>query len=263
VNYNGMTTNGWTLFDSYYWVAFRTETVSSFLSGGSKDIGEYGVIGAGTIAVKLHGLTPYSSNTLYLYSQVRAGAVGTDILFQNSYFGVDDFIDVDQFGDGSGIIIQIDYIADKNGNFTVMASPENVDNRFYLCGLANIETAVKPAELNVDCALDFGDVAIAGSKTLSIEIKNIGSGEVSGNISGLIAPFSSADTSYSATPATNDFLNITFQPDENISYTNVITLSGSGGSAQVTLFGTGVPEPVLFPFIFLYFFLKSFFKNRN
>ncbi|RLD09538.1 MAG: hypothetical protein DRI44_08290, partial [Chlamydiae bacterium] len=40
VNYNGMTTNGWTLFDSYYWVAFRTETVSSFLSGGSKDIGE-------------------------------------------------------------------------------------------------------------------------------------------------------------------------------------------------------------------------------
>ncbi len=243
VNYNGMTTNGWTLFDSYYWVAFRTETVSSFLSGGSKDIGEYGVIGAGTIAVTLHGLTPNSSNTLYLYTQVRVGAAGTYTLFQNNYFGAGEFIDVDEFGDGSGMIIQIDYIADKNGKFTVMASPKNVDNRFYLCGLANLETAASEPEINVDCSLDFGEVVIAGSKILPLEIRNIGGGEADGTISGYASPFSLATNNYYAVPAANDSVSVTFEPDEGIAYTNVITLTGNGGTAQVTLYGTGVPEP--------------------
>jgi len=238
-----MTTNGWTITDPYAWVAFRTETVSSSLSGGSGEIGEYGVIGAATIAVTLHGLTPNSSNTLYLYTQVRVGSDLTDILFQNSYFGGGDFIDVDQFGEASGMIIQIDYVADENGKIIVMASPEDFDNRFFLCGLANIETAASEPEINVDCSLDFSEVVIAGNKSLPIEIRNIGGGEVDGTVSGYAAPFSLATNSYYAVPATNDSISVTFSPDEGIAYTNVITLTGNGGTAQVTLYGTGVPEP--------------------
>ena len=243
VSYEGMTTNGWTITDPYAWVAFRTETVSSLLSGGSGEIGEYGVIGAATIAVRLHGLTPNSSNTLYLYTQVRVGAAGTYTLFQNNYFGAGEFIDVDEFGDGSGMIIQVDYVADENGEIIVMASPESFNNRFYLCGLANIETAASEPEINVDCSLDFGEVVIAGSKTLPIEIRNTGGGEVDGTISGYASPFSLATNNYYAVPAANDSVSVTFEPDEGIAYTNIITLTGNGGTAQVTLYGTGVPEP--------------------
>ena len=260
IGYNGITTNGWTLTDSYFWVPFRTETVSSDLSGNSKEIARYGMIGAGTIAVTLHGLTPNSSNTLYLYTQSRAGASGTDILFQNSYFGMDDFIDVDEFGEAIGMIIQIDYVAGENGKFVVMASPENFDNRFFLCGLANIETAASEPVINVDCSLDFGEIVIAGSEILPIVIRNTGGGEVDGTISGYASPFSLATSSYLAVPATNDSVSITFEPDEGIAYTNVITLTGNGGTAQVTLYGTGVPEPYLF--IIYYFGLWIIYSQR-
>jgi len=49
-----------------------------------------------------------------------------------------------------------------------------------------------------------------------------------------------------ATALTSDIINVEFSPTSEENYTNVITLSGSGGGAEVTLIGSGIPEPCLF-----------------
>jgi len=90
----------------------------------------------------------------------------------------------------------------------------------------------------------FGEVANGGSKALPMEIANIGGGIVAGTISGISAPFSLATNDYYAVPGTNDSISVTFSPIELRDYTNIITLTGSGGTVEVTLFGSGIPEPM-------------------
>ncbi len=250
------TTSTWALIDAISsLIAWIPETpLVPNLTGGSSTLGRFGVVGVGSPAIMLSGLTPNSSNTLYIYS--FAHDVGSEITFPSSFGGGVDLIDVDQYGQNNGIIIQYDYIADKNGRFTVAAVPEIEHLRFFICGFANIETGVQVPKLDVDSMLCFG---LSGLQTLPLGIANIGGGIVDGTISGLEDPFSLSSNSYFAVPGTNSDVSVTFSPTDERDYTNVITLTGNGGTAEVTLTGSGIPEPCLFiiyNLLFIIYYLK-------
>jgi len=139
------TTSTWALIDAAnYLVAWLpappTPIPSPNVSDQSFKLGEFGVIGIGSPAIMLSDLTPYSSNSLFIYS--FAHGTKTEVTFPNSYGGAVDLIDVDQYGVSNGIIIQVDYIADENGKFSVAAVPEADDARFFICGFANEETGI-------------------------------------------------------------------------------------------------------------------------
>jgi hypothetical protein len=234
------TTSKWALIDAgNYLVAWSPEPpFVPNLTGGSFDLGQFGVIGAGSPAIMLSGLTPNSSNTLYLYS--FAHTIGTDITFPNSYGGSVEKIDVDQYGELNGIIVQCDYIADSNGKFVIAATPDNGDIRFFICGFANTETGTQNPKIDVDNMLSFGETSL---KTLPLEIANIGGGVVDGTITGITQPFSLSTNNYYAVAGSNDSISVTFTSSEERDYTNIITLTGNGGTAEVTLIGSGIPEP--------------------
>ena len=248
------TTSTWALVDAdNYLVAYiDANTPVANLSGKSFDLGEYGVIGIGSPAIMLSGLTPNSSNSLFIYS--FAHATKTEVTFPNSYGAAVDLIDGDQYGISNGIIIQVDYIADKNGKFSVAAVPEVDATRFFICGFANEETGTQPPKIEVDSILAFGEVVNASAKALTLEIANSGGGVVSGTISNIEAPFSLANT-YLALPGTNASMSVIFSPIEERTYTNVITLTGTGGNAEVILIGSGIPEPSLFIIYYLSFII--------
>ena len=249
-----ITTSTWALIDASNYMNFWPDTVSPNLPGSSLELGRFGAIGAGSPALVLSGLTPNSSNTLYLYSWARE--TGSEITFPSSYGGAVDSIDVDQYGQGNGIIIQYDYIADANGKFTVAAVPEIDNLRFFICGFANRETGSQNPEIDVDNMLAFGE-DIENPKSLPMEIANIGGGIVSGIITGIEEPFSLSTNIYYAVPGTNDIISVTFTPTAEGVYTNVITLSGNGGAAEITLIGSGIPEPCLFIIVLIPLFLKG------
>ena len=237
------TTSTWALVDAGdYLVAWTPDPPTPIpvpnLSGGSSTLGQFGVIGIGSPAVVLSGLTPNSSNTIYIYS--FSHDTGSEIIFPSSCGGTVEKIDVDQYGSLNGIIIQYDYIADEDGNFSIAAVPEMSHLRFFICGFANRETGVSEPQLYVDNLLAFGETPL---KTLPLEIANIGGGIVDGTISGILSPFSLATNLYYAVPGTNDSISVTFSPTEERDYTNIITLTGNGGTAEVTLIGSGIPEP--------------------
>ena len=255
------TTSTWALIDAgNYLVAYTAEPPPTpNLTGGSLSLGQFGVIGGGSPAVVLSGLTPNSSNTLYLYSWAREN--GSQITFPSSYGGVVEEIDVDQYGQLNGIIVQYDYIADANGQFTVAATPVIDSFRFFICGFANIETGTQNPQIDVDNMIAFGETAL---KTLPLEIANSGGGTVEGTISGILPPFSTATNDYYAVPGTNDSISVTFSPTDENDYTNVITLTGSGGTVEVTLIGSGIPEPCLFIIYSLLFMIywKKFIPKK-
>jgi len=139
------------------------------------------------------------------------------------------------------LILQYDYVASADGTFTIVALP-NTDSSFHISAFSNEETAQAEPKLNADEYIYFDEVVIGNSKTMPLEIRNLGGGVVSGTITGVLPEFILTN-SYYATALTSDIINVEFIPTTEESYTNVITLSGSGGSAEVTLIGSGIPEP--------------------
>jgi len=249
-----VTSSTWVLIDARNYMNFYPDTLTPNLTGNSFILGQFGAIGAGSPALMLSGLTPNSSNTLYIYSWSRE-TVTTPITFPSSYGGAVEVIDINQYGQLNGMIIQYDYIANENGKFTVAAVPGIHDDlRFFICGFANEETGVQPPQIDVDSMLDFGE-DVSSPISLPLVIANIGGGVVDGTITGISEPFSLATNVYYAVPGTNDTIYVTFSPTEERAYTNVITLTGNGGTAEVTLTGTGIPEPCLFIIYYLLFII--------
>ena len=238
--------NGWELMSANGAVAFHnSEQVTNLVTdSGTKTLMEYFAYfnapgGAG--AIKLSDLTPNSSNviSIYSYGWGNPGA-GRFVYFSSSAGGSITNIDQDTYGLGSGIIVRYSYMADKNGECTIVLSPV-LNAGWHLSGFYSEEIAAVPAEISAPDKLDFGEILVGMPATLQLEVMNIGEGVVSGSISGISAPFSMADSYYS-TSATSDIMIVTFTPSGEEDYMETITLSGSGGDAQVELTGTGVPE---------------------
>ena len=199
------------------------------------------MVDGNSFAIKLSGLAPFSSNRMTIYTYAWEDA-NRECYFNSSAGGIIDKVNQDTYGTGNGLIMQYDYIALADGTFTLISLPP-VDASFHVSGFSNEETAKAEPQLDVDRHLYFGEVVVGNSKTVPLDIRNIGGGVVAGTISGAAPEFSLTNIYY-ATALTSDIINVVFTPTSDGNYTNVITLSGSGGSAEVELKGTGVPEPI-------------------
>jgi len=245
-----ITTSTWALTASGAALSFfGGEPASNFVGGASTDLAKHFAFPHGSFAFNLSGLEPYSSNIFYVYT--IGFETGTrEGRFSSSYGGAISNINQDLYGVGGGIIITYDYVASKDGKFSLAITPVNLNTNntacFHVSGFANEKIGEPNPKTVVDCIINFGEVAVGDNKILPMEIKNDGGGTVFGGITGDELPFSLDTNVYSATAATSDVINIDFVPDTEIVYTNVISLIGNDGTTQVMLTGTGVPEPCLF-----------------
>ncbi len=254
-----ITKTNWAILTSHNWLGFyHIAAPNSLITGTSEDLAKHFVLnGRGSMAIQLFNLTPNSSNSMFVYCQAFEN--GSRIAsFSSSAGNITENVNMDEYGEGNGIIVQFDYIASKQGSFTLSINGTEVD-AWHISGFANLETGTTPPKLDVDSMLCFDEVAPGGNKTLSLGIANIGGGIVDGTISGLENPFSVSDNSYLAVPGTNSNVSVTFSPTEERNYINVITLTGNGGTTEVTLTGSGIPEPCLFiiyNLLFIIYYLK-------
>ena len=231
---------------------------------------EHMAFGSESFSLKLSGLTPNSSNTLTLYSYgwEDTGA-GRYAFFTGLSGGKMTAVDQDKYGRGTGIIIQYDYIASSDGTFTFVSSPAHSASPgptaalFLIAGFTSEETGRAAPQLDVETLLDFGEVVPGTSKIMQLKVRNSGGGFVSGTISPTTAPFSLTNYYY-ATALTSDYIKVEFSPTVEGIFTNNITLTGAGigGDAEVTILGTGIPEPIgiliiNFGFIILFFAYKN------
>jgi len=155
----------------------------------------------------------------------------------------------------NGQIVQYEYTAGSDGTFMFTLTPLPSQDPFVY-GFSSYLKDISEPEIDVVDALDFGEVAVSGSKSMNLDIFNVGGGVVSGTVS-----FASVDTFFTAstnyyysTQESPDTINVFFQPDEEIDYSNTLYLTGSGtnGIIEVALTGTGIPEPCYLLFIIYY-----------
>jgi Abnormal spindle-like microcephaly-assoc'd, ASPM-SPD-2-Hydin len=92
--------------------------------------------------------------------------------------------------------------------------------------------------------VDFGDIAVGATKTLSATFVNSGSAnETVTAATGAAAPFSSGTlpaVGAVVAPGQNVAVPVTFTPTAAANYTSTVTLSGANGTATVTLLGHAV-----------------------
>jgi len=143
-----MTKTNWAITASGNAVGFFTgEPESNFVTGISHDLAKHFAFPHGSFGFQLSDLTPYSSNTMYIYTvgfdPKGAGRIGQ---FASSYGGAITNIDMDLFDKGGGLIVQYDYIASRDGKFSLAISPgkRNPGDTpcFHVSAFANIETGV-------------------------------------------------------------------------------------------------------------------------
>jgi len=248
--------NNWNLMGGNGNVYFHNaeHITNAVLDPRSRTLMEYFANFAASSSLKLSGLSPYSSNVISFFSYGWEDETGQRVnYFSSDSGGSITNINQNTFGKGTGIIVQYSYIANANGELSFVISPPN-SGSFHISGFCNETIADVNAKINVPNAIDFGELVSGGSRTLQLDVMNLGAGIVSGSISGISSPFS-LDNSYFATAATTDVINISFSPLAEENYSETITLTGVGGNAQVILTGAGIPEPCLFIIYYLSFII--------
>ena len=137
---NGMSGTNWSVFSANGSVlSYFAQT--NLLTGSSYDLAQNIVFASGAgICIKLTDLFPYSSNSFYLYSIGWEDGERINT-FSSNYGGAITNVDEDTFGFGNGIIVQYDYLADKNGTFTIAISP-TATAPFTISAFANEQTGL-------------------------------------------------------------------------------------------------------------------------
>lgn len=108
-----------------------------------------------------------------------------------------------------------------------------------------LRVTVSATDFNPVARLDFGTLQIDTTNSRTLCIRNVGGSWLTGEIQNLQLPFwSSAPSEYVLGINSNRILTFFFSPLSDEAYTNLITFTG-GGEVQVTLLGTGIPEPAL------------------
>ena len=92
-------------------------------------------------AIKLFGLTPFSSNTMTIYTYGFDASGPRAAYFSSSSGGIIENIDQNTFGQNEGLILQYDYVASKDGTFTLVANPLSAGS-FHISAFSNIETGI-------------------------------------------------------------------------------------------------------------------------
>ena len=92
----------------------------------------------------------------------------------------------------------------------------------------------------IPSSLNFGNVTVGSTPTMTVTVKNVGTGILNGSVSGLSAPFSciSGSCSYSLAGGNSQVITIRFSPSSAIPYSDTALFSGAEG-ASVSVMGTG------------------------
>jgi len=105
--------------------------------------------------------------------------------------------------------------------------------------------------------LDFGDVVVGDDFDLPVSVENLGNGPLNGNVINLMIPIFSVQSGspYAVAPLSSNVVTFRFSPIVEVSNTNLVTFQSNGGNIDVTLIGTGIPEPCLFIIYYLSFII--------
>ena len=110
--------------------------------------------------------------------------------------------------------------------------------------------------LNTDI-IDFGGTIIWNENVQTVTVQNVGSGLLTGEVTGVVMPFSVASgIPYSLEESGEAIVVFSFSPTANKTFSNTVVFTG-GGNATVLLIGTGIPEPFLFIILLIPPFLKG------
>lgn len=94
--------------------------------------------------------------------------------------------------------------------------------------------------------LDFGDVVVGDSATLPVSVMNTGNSGLTGTVNFVPAPiFTVHPGNYTVAPLQATNVLVTFSPPVEYHWTQVVQFASNGGSTNVTLIGTGIPEPMV------------------
>jgi hypothetical protein len=193
----------------------------------------------------LSNLTAGASYRLTLYSRgMDTPIVRRNVVMAGSDGAAPAMVDQNAMGNGNGQCDTYSYVAGADGTFALALTPLLAGHGWNYFAFSN--ERVLPPTLQVAATLVFGDVPLHTNQQLVLPIHNLGDGVVSGTLarSGP-AVFALAATTYHAVFDAPAMLPITFAPAEQLAYTNMLTLTGSGTntSVVVTLLGTSTPEP--------------------
>jgi len=101
-----------------------------------------------------------------------------------------------------------------------------------------------PVQVVMPLVLDFGDVVVGESAALPVMVMNTGNSLLSGTVQFVPAPvFSANPSAYSVPAQESSNVVVTFSPLVEYRWTQTIVFASNGGSTNVTLIGTGIPEP--------------------
>ena len=220
------------------------------MSGEGKKLVEHFLYdNSDSVQISLH-VTPGSSNVFSLYDFSADPTASLD----NFYFSANDCSAATEvspflYDQYTGMVVKYEYQAPDNGRFNISISNAKGHPLF---AFSNYETGKADPIFSTVNTINFGETVIGTPSIFYIPIFNFGSGVVSGEVTGVSVPFSLPDGSfYSALSEMPDFVSIRFSPDSEGDFSETITLTGTGGSEQVNLIGTAVPECGIFLIVLL------------
>ncbi|MCX7848183.1 MAG: hypothetical protein N2595_09180, partial [bacterium] len=103
-----------------------------------------------------------------------------------------------------------------------------------------------PVQVVHPVVLDFGDVVIGDSSNLAVSVVNAGNSALNGAVNFVPVPtFSVSPGTYTITPQAATNVVVTFSPAIEYRWTQTVQFASNGGNTNVTLIGTGIPEPAI------------------
>jgi len=112
--------------------------------------------------------------------------------------------------------------------------------------------------------LDFGDVVVGDSTNLPLLVRNSGNSTLTGVVNNVPTPiFTVAPGAYVLAPTASTNAIVTFDPPVEYRWTQTIFLASNGGTTDVTLIGTGIPEPAVAVMLFVMGYSVLVVRKKN
>lgn len=117
-------------------------------------------------------------------------------------------------------------------------------NSGYDMGAYEMDPA--PIQLVTPTVLDFGEVVVGDSVSQLIQVRNTGNTSVNGTVLYVPIPiFTITPSAYTVPPLDATNLTATFSPPVEFAWTQTVICASNGGTQDVVLIGTGIPEPAM------------------
>ena len=198
------------------------------------------------------------SNCTAQYCDIQGGWPGTGNITNNPMFTVPAALDY-QLQMGSECIDNGMTIASITND--CIGNPRPVGTGYDM-GAYELNTL--PILNIIPTILDFGDIVVGDDFDLPVSVGNLGIGTLNGDIINVMVPIFSVQNGspYVVAPLSSNDVTFRFSPLTEFPYTNDITFTSNGGNMNVTLIGTGIPEPCYLLFIIYQLLFIKFCRFR-